>query len=179
MGLVSGTKGTGRIRLRMVGAFLLFGRQFHQVTHTDEALNVIHLAGVDRVAGQTLRRETIRADLRHVELISMAAISGRGVMISRATLSPNSTTDCSSSRSPFSINPSCSPVAINSTRFSCGEGGSGSGSVGSSNRAMVVEMRIGNVSGQRPNHQPNESGGSQLLQNHFRFIVSRYEQERD
>ena len=43
---------------------------------------------------------------------------------------------------------------------------------------MVVEIRIGKVSGQRQNNRPPQMGFP-LLQNHFRFVVPHHQQERN
>src|ERR1035437_7195245 len=54
----------------------------------------------------------------------MATILGRGVMTSRTTLSPNSTTDWISLRSSSSINPSSVPAEMRASMFSAGVGSS-------------------------------------------------------
>jgi hypothetical protein len=56
----------------------------------------------------------------------MATILGRGVMTSRTTLSPNSTTDWISLRSSSSMRPSSVPAEISASMFSAWVGGSSS-----------------------------------------------------
>src|ERR1035441_7462960 len=63
----------------------------------------------------------------------MATIFGRGVMTSRTTLSPNSTTDWISLRSSSSINPSSVPAEISASMFSA--------EVGSSAAVLVSSVR--------------------------------------
>ena len=81
----------------------------------------------------------------------MATMLGRGVITSRTTLSPNSTTDWISLRSSSSMRPSSVPAEISASMFSAGVGSS-SGVPVSSVRSMS-DWKKSSSATQRAGHQ--------------------------
>ena len=123
-GLVSGTKRMGADQLAdgAVGALVFI--QLEHVAHMHEADDLIDGSFVDRDARILFVDDQLRAVLRAWRPAEMATILGRGVMTSRTTLSPNSTTDWISLRSSSSMRPSSVPAEISASMFSACVGGS-------------------------------------------------------
>ena len=120
------------------GAVAGFGvGDVEEVVGEGDAGDVVERAGVDGDAGEGVLLDDL-SELLEGEVPGTAKISGRGVMTSRTTLSPNSMTERTSSRSDSSRMPSSSPASRSASMAS--EGWSSS-VVSSGSASAAMESR--------------------------------------
>ena len=125
------------------GAGLLVG-DLQKVVGEGEALDVVERAGVNGDTRVVVQAQQLEKRSRVTDS-ETAKISGRGVITSRTSMSPNSTAERTSSRSLCSRMPSSSPASM---RASTSAVGSSSGPAGASaNAAMEKKNRIKTVTG--------------------------------